>query len=102
MSTRTRSRVQPVSGLTDAREGIRVDSTALTMTELVGVELVEEPALLAAVGSELRNSGYLLTCDRCEDSRELISAFLVIPACGACWALCGPCLQQMPKLGRVV
>jgi len=34
MSTRTRSRVQPVSGLTDAREGVRVDSTALTMTGL--------------------------------------------------------------------
>ena len=59
--------------------------------------------LLVAVGSESRNFGYLLTCDRCKDSSGLISAFLVIPAGCACWALCGPCLQQMPKsLGRVV
>jgi hypothetical protein len=90
-------------GLTDARGGVRVASTDLTMSELVEVELVEGPALLAAVSSELRNFGYLLTCDRCKNSRELISAILVIPGSGASWALCGPCLRQLPKsLGHVV
>ena len=74
------------------------------MSELVEVELLEEPALLSAMSSELRNDGYLPTCDRCKNSCELISAILVIPAArGASWALCGPCLQQLPKsLGRVV
>jgi hypothetical protein len=87
--------------LAEAEEG-EVDSIDLTMSELVVVELVEQPALLAAMNSELRNFGYLLTCDRCKNSRELIRAFLVIPACGASWALCGPCLQEMPKSsGRV-
>jgi hypothetical protein len=80
-----------------------VASTDLTMSELVEVELVEGPALLAAVSSELRNFGYLLTCDRCKNSSELISAVLVLPGSGAAWALCGPCLRQMPKsLGHVV
>ena len=74
-----------------------MDSIDLTMSELVSFELVEDPALLAAVSFKLLNSGFLLTCDRCKDSLESISAFLVIPACGASWALCGPCLQQLPK-----
>ena len=77
--------------------------TDLTLSEFVEVNLFEEPALLAAMSSELRNSGYQLTCDRCRDSRELISAVLVIRASGACWALCGPCLRELPKpLGQVV
>ena len=77
-------------------------STDLTMSELIEVELVEGPALCAALSSELRNFGYLLTCDRCKDSSELISAILVLPAGGASWALCGPCMRQMPKsCGRV-
>lgn len=95
MSRVTRHR-SGASRLTDAGKRVR-DSIDLTMSELVAFELVEEPALLAAVSSELLNSGYLLTCDRCKDSRESISAFLVIPACCASWALCGPCLQQLPK-----
>jgi len=49
----------------------------------VEVELLEEPALLSALSSELRNFGDLLTCDRCKDSRELIGAILVVPAAGA-------------------
>ena len=71
-------------------------STELTMSELVEVELVEGPALFA-LSSELRNFGYLLTCDRCKDSREPISSILVIPGSGASWALCGLCVRQMPK-----
>ena len=79
-----------------------MDSTDLTMSELVEVELVEGPVVFA-LSSELRNFGYLLTCDRCRDSRELISAILVFPAGGASWALCGPCMREMPKpLGLVV
>jgi hypothetical protein len=77
--------------------------TDLTMSEFVEVKLFEGPALLAAVSSELRNSGYQLTCDRCRNSHELISAVLVILGSGACWALCGPCLRELPKpLGQVV
>jgi hypothetical protein len=76
--------------------------TDLTMDELLQVEVVEGPAV-AALSSELRNVGYLLTCDRCKDSRELISAILVIPPGGASWALCGLCMRQMPKSrGQVV
>ena len=79
-----------------------MDSIDLTMSELIEVELVEGPVIFA-LSSELRNFGYLLTCDRCKDSRELISAILVIPADGAAWALCGPCMRQMPKSrGQVV
>jgi len=74
-----------------------VSSTDLTLNELVEVELVEGPALLAAVSSELRQAGYLLTCDRCRNSDELICAVMVLPALRAYWALCGPCLRQMPK-----
>ena len=78
-------------------------STNLTLSELVEVELFDAPALLAAVSSELRNSGYQLTCDRCRNSRELLSAVLVLSGSDECWALCGPCLQEMPKpLGQVV
>lgn len=77
-------------------------STELTMGELVEVELVDGPAVFA-LSSELRGFGYLLTCDRCKDSREPISAILVIPGSGASWALCGPCMRQMPKSrGQVV
>jgi hypothetical protein len=80
-----------------------VASTDLTMSELIEVELVEGPAFCAALSSELRNFGYLLICDRCKNSSELISAILVLPASGASWALCGPCMQQMPKSrGQVV
>ena len=101
MSRVTRHR-SGASCLTDARKGV-MDSIDLTMSELVGFELIEEPAFLAAVSSELLNVGYLLTCDRCKDSRELISAFLVIPSCGASWALCDRCLQQLPTpRGRVM
>jgi hypothetical protein len=79
-----------------------VSSSDLTMSGLIEVELVEGPALFA-LSSELRNRGYLLTCDRCKDSRELISAILVISAGGAAWALCGSCMQQMPRShGQVV
>ena len=79
-----------------------MDSIDLTMSELIEVELVEGPVIFA-LSSELRNFGYLLTCDRCKDSRELISAILVIPAGGAAWALCGPCMRQIPKSrGQVV
>jgi hypothetical protein len=79
-----------------------VTSSDLTMDELIGVQLVEGPALFA-LSSELRSFGYLLTCDRCKDSRELISAILVIPLIGAAWALCGPCMRQMPRShGQVV
>jgi hypothetical protein len=79
-----------------------VASTELTMSELVEVELVEGPTVFA-LSSELHSLGYLLTCDRCKDSREPISAILVIPGSGASWALCGPCMQQMPKSrGQVV
>ena len=77
-------------------------SAESTMSELVEVELVEGPAVFA-LSSELRNFGYLLTCDRCKDSREPISSILVIPGSGASWALCGTCMRQMPKSsGRVV
>ena len=80
-----------------------MDSTDLTISELIEVELVEGPAFLAALSSELRSLGYLLTCDRCRDPHELISAILVLPAGEASWALCGPCMQQMPKSrGQVV
>jgi hypothetical protein len=79
-----------------------VASTELTMSELVEVELVEGPAVFA-LNSELRSFGYLLICDRCKDSREPIGAILVIPGSGASWALCGSCMQQMPKSrGQVV
>ena len=77
-------------------------STDLTMSELIEIELVEGPEL-SDLSSELRDFGYLLTCDRCKDSRELISAILVIPASGVSWALCGTCMRQMPKShGQVV
>ena len=72
-----------------------------TMSELIEVKLVEGPTIFA-LSSELRNFGYLLTCDRCKDSRELISAILVIPGTGAAWALCGPCMRQIPKSGGQV
>jgi hypothetical protein len=89
-------------GLTDAREGAKVTSSDLTMSGLVEVELVEGPALYA-LSSELRSFGYLLTCDRCKDSRELVSGILVIPGSGAAWALCGTCMRQMPRShGQVV
>ena len=79
-----------------------MDSADLTISEFIEVELVEGPAVFA-LSSELRNFGYLLTCDRCKDSRELVSAILVIQPSVASWALCSPCVQQMPKLlGRVV
>ena len=78
-----------------------MDPIDLTMSEFIEVELVEGPAIFA-LSSELRNCGYLLTCDRCKDSRELISAILVIPAGGTAWALCGPCMRQMPKSGGQV
>ena len=77
-------------------------ATDLTVSELVEVELVEGPNVFA-LSSALRNFGHLLTCDRCKDSGELIGAILVIQPSGTWWALCGPCLQQMPKsLGYVV
>ena len=77
-------------------------STELTMSELIQVELIEGPAVFA-LSSELRNFGYLLTCDRCRDSGELISAILVIPDSSESWALCGPCMRQMPRsLGQLV
>ena len=77
-------------------------ATDLTMNDLIEVELVEGPSVFA-LSSEVRDFGYVLTCDRCKDSREPISAILVIQSSGASWALCGSCLQQMPKsLGHVV
>ena len=79
-----------------------MDSTDLTMGDFIEVELVEGPAV-SMLSSELRNFGYLLTCDRCKDPGELISAILVIPASGASWALCGCCLRQIPNTrGQVV
>ena len=79
-----------------------MDATDLPMSELIEVELVEGPAVFA-LSSEFRSFGYLLTCDRCKDPLEVISAILVIPASGASWGLCGSCIRQMPKSrGQVV
>jgi hypothetical protein len=79
-----------------------VTSSDLTMSGLIEVELFEGQELFALT-SELRSFGYLLTCDRCKDSRELVSGILVIPGSDAAWALCGLCMRQMPRShGRVV
>jgi len=38
----------------------------------------------------------LLVCDRCHDIEEIVVAMMRIVQIDEAWALCGPCLREMP------
>jgi hypothetical protein len=37
-----------------------------------------------------------LICDRCQDSSELVIAVLEVYELDQSWALCGPCMRELP------
>ena len=40
---------------------------------------------------------FLMTCGRCHNSKEVVVANLRILPFDVSWALCGPCLSELPK-----
>jgi hypothetical protein len=58
------------------------------VTEISGFDLASQFA---------RSAGPLLNCARCEDLDEIVVAVMQVMPFEQTWALCGPCLRELPK-----
>ena len=61
----------------------------VNVTELSGLDL----ASAQFAGS----IGPLLNCARCDDLDEIVVAVMQVLPLEQTWALCGPCLRQLPQ-----
>lgn len=69
-----------------------------TYEKLVRVELIDDPAAIAARRGAVGLSGESQRCTRCGRGSIAIAAMLVVPAGGdTCWLLCSECLRAMPQ-----
>lgn len=69
--------------------------------DLVDVEILTDQSGLAGLSAEIRAEGGLLVCHRCDDVHGIIAGILVMRESEEAWALCGPCLRQIPLQGQV-
>jgi hypothetical protein len=82
-----------MAGLVHAR--FRGESVE-TYESLIRVELIDDPAAIAAQRDADGLSGESQRCTRCGKC-SAIAAMLVVPAGGdTCWLLCSECLRAMP------
>ena len=72
-----------------------------TNHDLVDVELMSDHDSLARLSRLARASGRLLICHRCRDVKSIIAGVLIIHKRDEAWALCGPCLRQVPLQGQL-
>jgi hypothetical protein len=69
--------------------------------ELIDVELLKDNASIVTLSNIIQAQGGMLICHRCHDAGEVIVGVLIIRDSEEAWALCGPCLQQVPLEGRL-
>jgi hypothetical protein len=69
--------------------------------DLIDIELLSDNASIAALSNMVRAQGGMLICHGCHDVSEVIAGILIIRDSEEAWALCGPCLQQVPLEGRL-
>ena len=70
--------------------------------DLVDIELMSDRDNLVRLAKLARSNGRLLICHRCSDVKSIIAGVLIIHARDEAWALCGPCLRQVPLEGQFV
>jgi hypothetical protein len=66
---------------------------------LIDIEVLQDQQSLNALSATLSSEGRLLVCHRCLDVSEVIAGILIMHESKEAWAVCGPCLRQLPLQG---
>jgi hypothetical protein len=67
-------------------------------SQVVRVQLIKEPSIIAECRSILASAGAAFVCDRCTNADASVMAILILNEDPEeCYAICAECLRELPE-----